>query len=72
MAESARRISIGFEGGSSLGLKVEPEKLDALRKALEGDRERWHRVQATDGEVMVNLGQVVYLLVDSDEHHVGF
>ena len=72
MAEAPRRIAIGFEGGGALSLKLKPEHLDALRSALEEGRERWLRVEAADGEVLLNLGQVVYLRVESDEHRVGF
>ena len=29
-------------------------------------------VEAADGAVLVDVGQVVYLRVESDEHRVGF
>ena len=35
-------------------------------------RERWLEVEAADGAVLIDLGQVVYLRVESDEHRVGF
>ena len=72
MAEAPRRIVIGFQGGGALSLKLSPDKLDALRQAIEEGKDRWHRVEATDGEVLLNLGEVVYLRVESDEHRVGF
>ena len=37
-----------------------------------GRRERWYEVEATDGAVLVDLGQVAYLRVESGEHRVGF
>jgi len=47
-------------------------ELEKLRSALREGRERWHEVAAADGAMLVDLGQVVYLRVDSDEHRVGF
>ena len=41
-------------------------------RALREGRERWHEVEAADGAVLVDLGQVVYLRVESDEHRIGF
>jgi hypothetical protein len=71
MAEKElQRISIGFHGGQVLALRVADKALDALRKALEkGD---WHDIEAEDGNVRVNLSQVVYLRTERDEHRVGF
>jgi hypothetical protein len=68
----ARRGAIGFQGGQVLSLRLSDAELDNLRKVLREGRDRWHEVEAVDGAVMVDLGQVVYLRVDSDEHRVGF
>ena len=68
----ARRGALGFQGGQVLSLRVSDEQLDTLRRTMREGRERWHEVEATDGAVLVDLGQVVYLRVDSDEHRVGF
>ena len=75
MSESksvARRGAVGFQGGQVLSLRVPEAELERLRSALREGRERWHEVAAADGAVLVDLGQVVYLRVDSDEHRVGF
>jgi hypothetical protein len=69
---ASRRGAIGFQGGQVLSLRVPEQELEQLREALREGRERWHEVGATDGAVLVDLGQVVYLRVDSDEHRVGF
>ena len=37
-----------------------------------GGDDRWYEVEAADGAVMVDLEQIVYLRVESDEHRVGF
>jgi hypothetical protein len=69
-AEKLERVSIGFQGGQVLALRVDTKRLDALLKALpEGD---WHDIEAEDGTVRVNLSQVVYVRTDRDEHRVGF
>ena len=68
----ARRGAIGFQGGQVLSIRLPEGELEKLRSVLREGRERWHEVEATDGAVLVDLGQVVYLRVDSDEHRIGF
>ena len=68
----ARRGAIGFQGGQVLSIRVPEAELEKLRAALREGSERWHEVAAADGAVVVDLGQVVYLRVDSDKHRVGF
>ena len=68
----ARRGAIGFQGGQVLSIRLPDTELEKLRSVLREGRERWHEVEATDGAVLVDLGQVVYLRVDSDEHRIGF
>jgi hypothetical protein len=67
-----RRAAIGFQGGQVLSLRLADERLNTLQQVLREGRERWHEVEAADGAVLVDLGQVVYLRVESDEHRVGF
>ena len=70
---SARRAALGFSGsGQVLSLRLADDELTALRKALQDGNERWYEVEATDGAVLVDLGQVSYLRVESGEHRVGF
>ena len=70
--KTARRGAVGFQGGQVLSIRVAEAELEKLRAALREGKERWHELEATDGAVLVDLGQVVYLRVDSDEHRVGF
>jgi hypothetical protein len=65
-----QRISIGFEGGQVLGARVAPEELTRLRQALGG--QGWHDLTAEDGTVAVALERIVYVLVDHEDHRVGF
>jgi hypothetical protein len=76
---TARRAAIGFQGGQVLSLRITEEHLASLREALaqggnggKGGNDGWREVEATDGAVVLDLAQVVYLRVESDEHRVGF
>ncbi len=70
MASQYRRISIGFQGGHSLALKVTDEQLKKLYAALgEGG---WHELESEDGPVRLYLGQVVYVRAENDDSRVGF
>jgi hypothetical protein len=70
--DPVRRAAIGFQGGQVLSLRVTEEVLNGLRQTIQEGRERWQEVEASDGAVLIDLGQVVYLRVESDEHRVGF
>ncbi len=70
--QMVRRGGVGFQGGQVLSIRVAEDELEKLRSALREGRERWHELAAADGAVLIDLGQVVYLRVDSDEHRVGF
>ena len=67
-----RRAAIGFQGGQVLSLRLSEDNLGSLRQTIREGRERWREVEAADGAVLIDLGQVVYLRVESDEHRVGF
>ncbi len=70
---TARRAAIGFQGGQVLSLRIAEEKLNNLREALaQGNGGGWREVEATDGAVVLDLTQVVYLRVESDESRIGF
>jgi hypothetical protein len=65
-----RRISVGFQGGQTLALRVVDEQLEALNRALgEGG---WHDLETEDGPVRLHLGQVVYVRAENDDQRVGF
>jgi hypothetical protein len=71
MASSGpRRISVGFQGGQVLALRVSEEQLKALHKALGGGG--WHELETEDGPVRVDLTQIVYVRAESDDSRVGF
>lgn len=68
--EKPQKISIGFIGGQVLAARVSPDQLTRLRQALGG--QGWHDLTAEDGTVAIDLTKVVYVLVDHEEHRVGF
>jgi hypothetical protein len=65
-----RRISIGFQAGQVLALRVSDEQLQGLYKALQGGG--WHELESEDGPVRLYLGQVVYVRAEDEDSRVGF
>lgn len=70
MAIHHRRITVGFQGGQTLALRVVEEQLENLYRAL-GDG-GWHELETEDGPVRLYLGQVVYVRCENDDQRVGF
>ena len=66
------RISIGFQGGQVLAVRVLDKDLTALGRALEKGSGGWHELPLEDGSAQVDLGAVVYVRTESDEPRVGF
>ncbi|HYH57768.1 MAG TPA: hypothetical protein VD790_00920 [Thermoleophilaceae bacterium] len=71
MADLRTKVDIGFTGGQVLALRVEKEVFDTLRKAVEGEQ-RFYDLDAGDSTVTLDLSQVVYLRVETEDHRVGF
>lgn len=68
-----RRIDIGFQGGQVLPVRVTQEAHDAFKKALtDAGAERWFELETQDSDVHIDLSQVVYVRLDTEEHRVGF
>ena len=65
-----RRISIGFQGGQVMSLRVGDEQLKQLNKALGSSG--WHDVDSDEGPVRLDLAQVAYVRAESEELRVGF
>jgi hypothetical protein len=73
MAEESRRIDIGFQGGQVLPARVKQSEFDGLRNALSDERaERWFELETQDSRISIDLSQVVYVRIDTDEQRVGF
>jgi len=69
-AEKPQKVSIGFIGSQVLAGRMAPPELSKLRDAL--GSEGWKDVRFEDGTAALDLTKVVYVLVEDDEHHVGF
>jgi hypothetical protein len=70
MAAPSRRVTIGFQGGQVLALRVSDEQLKSLSKALGGSG--WHEVASEEGPVRLDLAQIAYVSAESDDLRVGF
>ena len=70
----ASRVDVGFAGGQVLAVRMQQSVYEALRKSLESSDvgQRWHELQTEDSEVAVDLRQVVYVRLDTEQHKVGF
>ena len=71
MADERQRVDIGFTGGQVLALRLPQGSYDSLRKAIDGDT-RFFDLDAGDSTVTLDLAQVVYLRVETEDHRVGF
>jgi hypothetical protein len=69
-SERPQRITIGFTGGQAVAARVAPDQLTKLRNALGSDG--WYDVTAEDGTVAIDLEKVAYVIVEHEEHRVGF
>jgi hypothetical protein len=65
-----QKVSIGFLGSQVLSARIAPQELADLRDALGSDG--WRDVRFEDGTAALDLSKVVYVLVEDDEHRVGF
>jgi hypothetical protein len=70
MAPRHQQVSVGFQGGQVLALRVTEEQLQALYQAL--GTSGWHELQTEDGPVRLDLTQVVYVRAESGDQRVGF
>jgi hypothetical protein len=68
--EKPQKVSVGFIGSQVLSGRIAPAELSKLRDALGSDG--WKDVRFEDGTVALDLSKVVYVLVEDEEHRVGF
>ena len=72
-AGKPRKVDIGFSGGQAFSVRLDEDTYRALREALESDRsERWHSIESEDSQVLIDLAQVVYVRLDTEQRGVGF
>ena len=68
---SAERVSIGFSGGQIVELRIDDAKLKELRKALD-NAQGWLDIDAEEGMVSIDLGQVVFIRSATTPQRIGF
>ena len=68
--EKPQKVSVGFIGSQVLSGRIVATELAKLRDALGSDG--WRDVRFDDGTVALDLSKVVYVLVEDEEHRVGF
>jgi hypothetical protein len=68
--EKPQNVSVGFIGSQVLGGRIAPSELSKLREAL--GSEGWRDIRFEHGTVALDLSKVVYVLVEDEEHRVGF
>jgi hypothetical protein len=68
--DKPQKVSIGFLGSQVMSGRILAGELAKLRDALgSGD---WLDVRFEDGTAALDLSKVVYVLVEDEEHRVGF
>jgi hypothetical protein len=71
--EGPRGVDVGFAGGQAIALRLHEGAYNAVREALRSDHgERWHGIDADGAEVLLDLSQVVYVRLDTQEKRAGF
>lgn len=70
MASRLRHISIGFQGGQVIAVRVEDEQVESLYRMLGSTG--WHALDTEDGPLRFDLAQVAFVRSDDGEQRVGF
>jgi hypothetical protein len=68
---SAERVSIGFNGGQIVEVRIDDGKLKDLRKALE-KADGWLDLDAEEGMISIDLKEVVFIRSATTPQKVGF
>jgi hypothetical protein len=66
-----KRVDVGFSGGQLIVMRLTTNAYDDLRKSVT-KRDGWYEVESADGVVAIDLGQVVFVKREPEEHRVGF
>jgi hypothetical protein len=69
--EELRRVEVGFYGNQAMTLRLTQKSYDSLRKDVQRGS-GWTEVESADGPIVLNLGAIVFLKLDTGEHRVGF
>ena len=65
------RVEIGFGGGQVIATRLDQKQIAALRKAVEKGQ-GWYDLATEDGDVALDLSEVVFMRGAAGEHRIGF
>jgi hypothetical protein len=68
---AAGRVEIGFSGGQVVAVRLSDDRAKDLRKALD-KADAWFDLETEDGEVALDLREVVFVRGAPGEHRIGF
>jgi hypothetical protein len=68
---AAGRVEIGFSSGQVVAVRLSDDKVKDLRKALD-KADGWFDLVTEDGEVALDLREVVFVRGAPGEHRIGF
>ena len=68
---AAGRVEIGFAGGQVVAVRMTEDKVKDLRKTLD-KADGWADVETEDGDIALDLRQVVFVRGAPGEHRIGF
>jgi hypothetical protein len=68
---AAGRVEIGFSGGQVVAVRLSDDRVKDLRKALD-KANGWFDLETEDGEVALDLREVVFVRGAPGEHRIGF
>lgn len=66
----AQHVTLGLQLTAPLPVKIQQEDLDRLLEALPAAG--WHDLPTEDGNIRLNLANVIYVKTDKDEQRIGF
>lgn len=74
MAEDKKKISVGFQSGQGLSLRIAQDEFDKLVEAIKSRADGWHTIKDEDREIVIRPDQVDFYAVDTSgrETRVGF
>jgi len=67
----AKRVEIGFGGGQVATARLGEDQLERLSKAL-ADGGSWLELSSVDGDLILDLRQVVFIKVEGGSSAIGF
>lgn len=70
MADTIRRVEVGFDGGQVIALRISDEVLEGLRTAL--GKDGWHRLATDEDDIDVDLGKIAFVRTAGDGQKIGF